>query len=361
MKIFLRASLVTCVLFLSFRFSALSASTPNEYKLIKTYTLGGEGGWDSITLDEPTRRLFLAHTAHVNVVNADNGSLIGEISDLRLAHGVAIVKEFGRGFVSDGGGDKVVIFDLATLKVLGEVKTGGNPDCIIYDPASKHIFTFNGRTHDATVIDPASGVVIATVPIGGRPEYAVADGHGIIYNNIGDTNEVVALDSRSLKIKFRWPIAPGTMATAIAMDQKHRRLFIGGRNKTLVIMNADDGKIVQTFAIGAGVDTNIYEPRRHLVFTSTREGMIHIFHEESPDKFSAVATVKTQPGAHTMAFDPKTEHLFLDTADFDPGNTTNESSSSQQPNVFDHAAGGFHSMGIARSMTFRLLVYGKRR
>jgi DNA-binding beta-propeller fold protein YncE len=277
--------------------------------------------------------------------------LVGEISGMHLAHGVVLVNKLDRGFISDGAGNQVVILRISNLKALSEVKTGNNPDCILYDPVSKRIFTFNGGTHDATVINPVNGTVVATIPMGGRPEYAVADAEGMIYVSIGDANEIAALDSRSLTIKTRWPIAPAAMPTALAMDREHRRLFIGGRNKVLAIMDADNGRIVQTFPIGFGVDTNIYEPDKHLEFTSTREGTIHIFHENSPKDFSVVEVVRTQPGAHTMALDPKTQHLFLDTADFHPGHTPNTG-------VFDHPAGGFHSMGIAVPGTFRLLVYG---
>lgn len=351
MKVSYSWCLVTILALLSMALPGTAQEAAHSYKLIRSYPLQGEGGWDSITFDPSQRLLYLAHSPRVSVVNADTGAVVGEIGGLNLAHGVALVKELDRGFVSDGAGNQVVIFAISGLKVLGKVKTGNNPDCILYDPASKRIFTFNGGTHDSTVIDPTNGKVVATVPIGGRPEYAVADDKGMIYLNVGDANEVAALDSRSLTIKARWPIAPATMPTALAMDREHRRLFIGGRNKILAIMNADDGRIVQTFPIGFGVDTNIYESDKHLEFTSTREGTIHIFHEDSPDKFSVVEVVKTQPGAHTMALDPKTENLFLDTADFRPGTTPNTG-------VFDHPAGGFHSMGIAVPGTFRLLVYG---
>lgn len=351
MKVSFPWCLVTILALLSMGIPGNAQESAHSYNLIHSYPLQGEGGWDSITFDSSQRLLYLAHSPRVSVVNADTGALVGEIDGLNLAHGVALVKELDRGFISDGAGNQVVIFAISNLKVLGKVQTGINPDCILYDPASKRIFTFNGGTHDSTVIDPSNGKVVATVPIGGRPEYAVADGKGMIYFNVGDANEVAALDSRSLTIQARWPIAPAAMPTALTMDREHRLLFIGGRNKILAIMDADNGKIVQTFPIGFGVDTNIYEADKRLEFTSTREGTIHIFHEDSPDKFSVVEVVKTQPGAHTMALDPKTERLFLDTADFRPGKTPNTG-------VFDHPAGGFHSMGIAVPGTFRLLVYG---
>jgi YVTN family beta-propeller protein len=279
-------------------------------------------------------------------VNADNSEVIGAIPGLKLAHGTLLLNDLGRGFISDGGGDRVVIFDLNNLKTVGEIKTGGNPDCIMYDSVSKHIFTFNGRSKDSSVIDPATATVIATIPMGGRAEFAAADGNGMIYDNIEDTNEVVALDSRTLKIKARWPLAPAGTPTAMAIDAKHRRLFIGGRNKTLAIMDADTGKILQTFPITNGVDTNIYDADSRLLYISTREA-IHIFHEDTADKFTEVETVKTEYGAKTMGLDTSTHRLFLDTADFGPPPPPTAEDPHPEPEP------------VPTPGTFRLLIYGR--
>jgi YVTN family beta-propeller protein len=326
---------------------ALAGRTQCGYHLLKKYDLsappGGKEYWDYITFDPSTRRLYISHNTEVKVLDADNGAVVGSIPDLKRVHGIALVPHLGRGFISDGGADEAVVFDLKTLNVTGHIKTGGNPDCIIYDPASKHVFTMNGKTSDSSVIDPASATVVATIPMGGRPEYAVADGKGTIYDNIEDKNEVVALDSRTNTVKSRWPIAPGEEATAIDLDVKHGRLFIGGRNKILAIMDVKSGKVVQNFPIGAGVDTNIYEPATGLLFIATREGTLHIFHEDSPDKFSVVETVKTEFGARNMALDPKTHTLFIDTADFGPP----PAPTTEQPNPQPTPVSG----------TFRLLVY----
>ena len=329
----------------------LVLATPSEggYHLLRKHELGAAPGgkeyWDYITFDASTRRLYISHNTEVKVVDADSGATVGSIPDLKRVHGIALVPDLGRGFISDGGADEAVVFDLKTLKVSGHIKTGGNPDCILYDPASKHIFTMNGKSNNASVIDPATATVVATIPMGGRPEYAVADGKGMIYDNIEDKDEVVALDSRANTIKARWPIAPSGGATAMDMDVQHRRLFIGGRNKVLAIMNADTGKIVQTFPIGDGVDTNIYEPETGLLFTATREGTLHVFHEDTSDKFSVVETVKTEFGARNMALDPKTHRLFIDTADFAPA----AAPSAEQPKPQPTPVSG----------TFRLLVYGR--
>jgi len=328
---------------------ALANPPDGGYHLLKKYALGAAPGgkeyWDYITFDTTTRRLYISHNTEVKVVDADSGAIIGSIPDLKRVHGIALVPHLGRGFISDGGADEAVVFDLKTLKVTGHIKTGGNPDCILFEPTSKHIFTMNGKSNNATVIDPATESVVATIPMGGRPEYAVADGQGMIYDNIEDKDEVVALDSRTNTVKAHWPIAPSGGATAMEMDVQHRRLFIGGRNKVLAIMDADSGKVLQTFPIGDGVDTNIYEPETSLLFTATRAGTLHIFHEDTPDKFSVVETVTTEFGARNIALDPKTHRLFIDTADFAPA----AAPTTEQPKPQPTSIPG----------TFRLLVYGR--
>jgi YVTN family beta-propeller protein len=328
---------------------ALAGSPGSGYHLLQKYDLGAAPGgkeyWDYITFDPASRRLYVSHNTEVKVVDADSGKIVGSIPDLKRVHGIALVNDLGRGFLSDGGADEVVVFDLKTLKATAHIKTGGNPDCIIYDPASRHIFTFNGKTNDTSVIDPASATVLATIGLSGRPEYAVADGRGTIYDNIEDKNEVVAIDSMNNTVKTHWPIAPAEEATAIDLDVQHHRLFIGGRNKMLAIMDTDSGKIVQTFPIGAGVDTNIFEPSSGLLFTAAREGTLHVFHEDSPDTFRVVETVKTEFGARNMALDPKTHMLFIDTSDF----TAAPAPTTEQP----------HPQPTPVAGTFRLLVYGR--
>jgi YVTN family beta-propeller protein len=327
---------------------AVASGSRVSYHLLKKYAIGGGGGraeyWDYITFDSASRRLYLSHNTEVKVVNPDTGNIVGTIGDLKRDHGIALAKELGRGFISNGGANEVVVFDLKTLNVLGHIKVGGNPDCIIYDPASRHIFAMNGETKDASVIDPVNESVLATVPMGGRPEFAVADGKGMIYDNIEDKNEVAALDTNTLTIKDRWPIAPAGGATAMAMDTQHRRLFIGGRNKVFAIMDADNGKIIQTFPIGAGVDSNVFEPKTGLVFSAMRDATLYIFHEDTPEKFSQVQVVQTEYGARNIALDPKTHKLFSDTADFSAAGGSTSAQPNRQP--------------VPIPGTFRLLIYG---
>jgi DNA-binding beta-propeller fold protein YncE len=297
------------------------AATPITYHLANTYKFGAAPGdreyFDYITFDPDSRRLYLSHGSEVLVVNADTGKEEGKISGLKQSHGVAVVPEAGRGFISDGAQGKAIIFDLKTLKVVGEAKAAPDADCIIYDPASKHVFTFNGDSKNATAIDPSTGNVVGTVDLGSGPEFAVADGQGTIYNNLEEKSEVAAIDSRTLKVKAHWPIAPAGAPAPIAMDRDHRRLFVAGREPAmLVVMNADDGKVIQSFPLSGGADADVYDPSTGLIFVSTREGWVHIFHEDSPDHYSEAGKVKTELGAKTMAYDSKTKRIFVDTAEF---------------------------------------------
>lgn len=330
---------------------AMAMAFAGNYHQIKKYTFGAAEGstreyFDYITVDSSARRVYLSHGTEFKVINADTGALIGNITGLKQDHGVALAHEFGRGFITDGAQGKVIIFDLKTLKVIGEAKADQDADSIVYDPASKRIFAMNGDPHSSTVIDAKSGNVIGTIDLGGGPEFAVADGKGTVYVNIEDKNELVAIDSSTLKVKARWPVAPAGGPTALAMDQQHRRLFSAGRDpKMLVVIDADSGKVIQSFPISGGVDAAAYEPETGLIFASTRDGMIHIFHEDSPDKFSEVEAVKTEFGAKTMGLDTKTHNLFVDTADFTPLPPV----SAENPRPRRNAIPG----------TFRVLVYGR--
>jgi len=336
---------------LSLGASVFAFQTGGGYHLLKKIPFGAaEGGgeyFDYITFDAAARRVYLSHGTEVKVLDADSGAVVGAITGLKRDHGIAVVPEFGRGFISDGDAGEAVIFDLKTLLPIGRVKADDDADSILYDPASKRIFVFNGRPNSATVIDPAKGTVVATLPLGGAPEQAVADGKGMIYDNLEDKNQVIAIDARGLKITARWPVAPAGQPVSIAMDRQHRRLFIAGRNPALlVVMDADSGKIIgPPFPIGARVDANVFDPETGMVASATGEGTIHIFHQDSPDKLSAVETVKTEFGAKTMALDPKTHNLLVDTSEFDP-----------PP---DAAAQQKSSQRKAKPGTFHLLIYGR--
>lgn len=316
-----------------------------SYHLLNKYAIGQAEGatreyFDYITVDSAARRVYLSHGTEIKVIDADNGSVVGTIGGLKQTHGVAVASEFGRGFITDGAQGKVIVFDLKTLKVIGEAKADKDADSVAYDPASKRVFVMNGDPNSATVIDAKTGDVAGTIALGGGPEFAVADGHGTVFVNIEDKSELVAIDSNTLKIKSRWPLAPAGAPTALAMDTAHRRLFSAGRKpQMLAVLDADNGKVIQSFAITAGVDAAAFEPETGMIFVSTREGFVHIFHEDTPDKYSEVEKVKTELGAKTMGLDTKTHNIFVDTADFAT------------------AAGSDRPQAVPGS--FHVLVYGK--
>jgi DNA-binding beta-propeller fold protein YncE len=308
--------------FLLFGAFALSLAASSGYHQLKKYSFGAAEGstreyFDYITVDSSARRVYLSHGTEIKVIDADSGALVGNIAGLKQDHGVAVAAEFGRGFITDGGQGKIVIFDLKTLKTVGEAKADDVADSIVYDPFSKRVFSMNGDAKSSTVIDAKTGSPVGTIALGGGPEFAVADGKGTVFVNIEDKNEMVAIDSATLKIKSHWPVAPAGTPTALAIDLQHRRLFACGRKpQMLVVMDADSGKVIQSFPISGGVDAAAFDPETGLIFASTRDGMIHIFHEDSPDKFSEVEAVKTEFGAKTMGLDTKTHNVFVDTADF---------------------------------------------
>jgi DNA-binding beta-propeller fold protein YncE len=330
--------------------SVLMAAT-NDYHLLKKYSFGAAEGstreyFDYITVDSAARRVYLSHGTEIKVIDADSGALITNITGLKQTHGVALASEFGKGFISDGAQGKAIIFDLQTLKVTGEAKADKDADSIIYDPFSKRVFVMNGDPHSCTVIEAKSGSVAGNIDLGGGPEFAVADGKGTVYVNLEDKGELVAIDSRSLKIKSRWPLAPAGAPTALAMDVQRHRLFSAGRNpQMLVVLDSDSGKVLQSFPISAGADAAAYEPETGLIFVSTRDGMVHVFHEDSPDKFSVAETINTEFGAKTMGLDTKTHNLFLDTADFGPA----PAPTTDRP----------HPPRPAIQGTFHVLVYGR--
>ena len=345
-----RFALGVCILVLAAYTLTVSAA---GYHLLKKVPLaaapGGGEYFDYILVDPDARRVYVSHGTEVVVLNADDYSLVGTVSDPRFkrVHGVALVKNLNKGFISDGEAQSAFVFDIKTMKVTGEIKTNQpDTDSIIYDPASKRIFTFNGSSHNSTVIDPAKEAVIKNIDLVGAVEFPAVDGKGMIYDNNEDKNDVVAIDTKTLEIKNRWPVAPEGQAVALAIDVKNRRLFSAGRKpQMLVMMDADKGNVIQSFPITAGVDAIAFEPSSAMVFVSTREGMIHIYHEDSPNKLSEVETVKSEYGAKTMAIDPKTHNLFLSTSDFDPPAAPTE----KQPNPLARSKPG----------NFRVLVFGR--
>lgn len=304
-----------CVLLL---LATLAMAADSGYHVVHTYTLGGEGGWDYLAIDGAARRLYVSRATHVMVLDADSGNVVGDIPDTPGVHGIALAPELGRGFVSNGREGTVTIFDIQTLKPITKVKAGENPDCILYDPATRRVFTFNGRSHDSTAIDAASGTVLGTIKLEGKPEFAVSDGKGELFVNIEDKSQLDAIDPQKLEVKASWSLAPCEEPSGLAIDRKHRRLFSGCDNKMMAIVDADSGKVIATPPIGEGVDANAFDPKADLAFASCGEGVLTVVHEESPNKFTVKENVPTQAGARTMALDEKTHQIYTVTAKFGP-------------------------------------------
>jgi YVTN family beta-propeller protein len=292
-----------------------AAANSGGYSVTKKIPIAGQGSWDYLTVDEGARRLYVSHGVQVEVLDIDTLSVAGTISKTPGVHGIAVAPEFGRGFVSNGQASTVTIFDLKTLKPIADVATGQKPDAIIYDPATSRVFAFNGGSNSATAIDAATGKVVGTVDLGGGPEFAAADGKGFIFDNLEDESLVLKINSRELKVEQRWPTAPCSSPSSMAMDRANRRLFVGCRSKVMAVLDADSGKMIATLPIGDHVDATAFDPATKLIFNSNGEGTITVIHEDSPDQYSAVETVKTAPRAKTMALDPKTHRLFLSTAE----------------------------------------------
>jgi hypothetical protein len=297
---------------------AVAASGPG-YHVVTTYKVGGEGGWDYLLADPDMHRLYISRGTHVMVIDADTGKTIGDIADTPGVHGIALAPELGRGFTSNGREGTVSIFDIKTLATSNKVNVGGqNPDAIIYDPATKRVFTFNGRTHDSTAIDAASGKVLGIIKLDGKPEFAASDGKGEVFVNIEDKSELTAIDANTLEVKNTWPLAPCEEPSGLSIDREHRRLFSGCHNKVMAVVDADTGKVLATPAIGEGVDATRYDPVTGLAFASCGEGVLTVIKEESPKKFAVVENVPTQAGARTMALDTKTHNVYTVTAKFGP-------------------------------------------
>jgi YVTN family beta-propeller protein len=313
-----RTSGIGIVVSLALCLSGWAAPSRAAYHELKRVVLGGEGRWDLLAFDPQAHRLYIPRSDHIMVVDADSGAVAGEIPGTPGVHGVALALDLGRGFSSNGADTSATIFSLEDLKALGKVRTGIRPDAIVYDPASRRVFTMNAGSDDATVIDAVKGEVVGTVPLGGRPELAVVDGAGHLYVNLEDSSAVAAVDTRTLETTARWPLAPGEHPTGLAIDAAHHLLFSACANRLLVVTSTEDGHVVATLPIGKGVDGAAFDPGTQLAFTSNGEGTLTVVGEAAPGRFEVRETVPTKTGARTLALDETTHRVFLVTADFGP-------------------------------------------
>jgi len=327
-------------------FAAPAAPPAAGYRVVREMPIGGEGGWDYLAMDPAARRLYVSHGTSVVVLDPDAGKKVGEITGLSGVHGIALAPELGRGFISNGRSSMVTIFDLKSLAKLGDVhSTGENPDAIVYDPATRRVFAFNGRSASATVLDAATGKVAGTIPLGGKPEFAAADGKGELFVNLEDKSEVAAIDARALSVKARWPLKPCEEPSGMAIDRKSRRLVVGCGNEMAAWVDADSGKVLATVPIGKGVDANGFDPGTSLAFASNGDGTLTVLREDGPDRLSVVGNVPTRRGARTMALDEKTHAVYLSTAELGPP----PAPTAQQP----------HPRPSIKPNTFTVLVVGQ--
>ena len=290
-----------------------------HYQLAREVSLPGDEFWDYLSFDPQSARLFVTHGSRVQVVDGATLTVVGEIPDTQGVHGVAIATDLGRGYVSAGRADTVVVFDLHTLQSVTTIKTtGANPDAILYDPFSKRVFTFNGRGRNVTAIDATRNEVIGTIPVDAKPEFAATDAAGHIFVNLEDRNSLAMLDPKALKIAATWPLTGCEEPSGLAIDRAHGRLFSVCSNRVMDVVDAASGKVVASAPIGARVDGVAFDSTRGLAFATGGDGTLTIVHEDSPEKFSVVQTLATRAGARTVTVDEKTHRVFSVTAKFGP-------------------------------------------
>jgi YVTN family beta-propeller protein len=313
------ASYITVIILLT-AFNILNSQTVMpQYRIANRFHLDGDEGWDAISADEPTGRLFVSHGTMVQVVDESNGNLLGTIPDTKGVHDVALADDLNKGFTSNGRDSSVTVFDLQSLKVLDKINIGArNPDAILYDPFTQRVFTFNGGSSNSTVIDAKTDEVIGTIPLNGKPEFAVTDGAGRIYVNLEDKNQIAVIDPSSLQVLNVWTLSPGESPTGIALDNESRRLFSVCGNKTMVILDAQNGNIITTLPIGEHVDGAGFDKETKRIFSSNGEGTLTVVEEVSSDMYKVLDNITTQRGARTIAVDSKTHHIFLPVAEAGP-------------------------------------------
>jgi len=328
------------------------------YMLIRQVPIDPNGAWDYLAIDPEGRRLYISNDTGIIVFDVDTEKVVGNVPKtpyvpgVGFVHGAAIAREFNRGFISHEVPPTAVIFDLKTLAVLGEAKTDPGTDAILYDPASKRVFTFNGKkdgVHDATAIDAATGTPVGTIQLPGRPESPATDGAGHLYVDIADMSELAQIDSKTLKMTATWPLAPCVGPSGLAMDVAHRRLFATCHNELMVMVNADTGKVVASVPIGSGTDAARFDPGTGYAFSSNGDGTLTVAHEDSPDTLTLIENVKTLPSARTMEVDPKTHRVYLLSATQIPAPKAPAPATPDNPHRYKTVAPG----------TLKLLIFGR--
>jgi YVTN family beta-propeller protein len=287
------------------------------YFVLDTWTIGGEGGWDYLTVDSPAHLLYLTHGTRVEVIDTKTGKAVGAVTGLKGTHGVALDPDGKRGYISEGAGNSVVVFDRSSFAVIKSIPAGTNPDGIVFEPVTKTVWAFNGRSNDATVIDTASMKVIATIKLSGKPEFPQADGRGTVFVNIETKNSITRLDAKTLKLTAEWPLPGCDSPSGMAMDQAGRKLFSVCDGKVMPVTDADSGKVLKLVPIGDGPDAAGYDAAHHLAFSSNGDGTLSIVDTSTP-AYTVIQTLPTAKGARTMAFDASNGHVYLVAATMGP-------------------------------------------
>ena len=289
-----------------------------KYEVTHTYNVGGEGGWDYVIPDPPRHRLFIARQNRVAVIDMNTGRLIAEITGINGAHGTALVPDIGRGFATSGNDSSIVMFDATSYKGLLKIRAAEDADAIIYDPQSKHVFSFNGDANTATVVDSRRGTVIANIPLGGKPEYGQSSRDGMVYVNLVDSSQVVEIDTKTNTVARRWSTGPCKNPVSMAIDIAHQRLFSGCRSGVMAISDYKSGNVVATVPIGQGVDGAGWDPTLRDAFAANADGTLTVIHQDSPNKYHVVENVQTGERARNMGIDPATHRIYLASAKFGP-------------------------------------------
>jgi DNA-binding beta-propeller fold protein YncE len=316
----------------SFVFFCLPAFA-QTYKLTGSIQIGGTGGWDYLYADSQNGRLYVSHGPEVVVIDVASEKTVGKISGLKGVHGIAVADDLGIGFISDGGNNQCVSFDLKTLEVKDKTATGTNPDGIVYDPYSKQVFTFNGRSSNATAIDATTGKVTGTIALPGKPEFPATDAGGNVFVNIEDKNEIDRIDPKTLTVTAHWPVAPCESPSGLAIDAAGKKLFAVCDGKMMAVVDTDTGKVVATPAIGEGPDAAGYDPGTHLAFSSNGEGSVTVVNADGSGKYAVAQTVKTERGARTMALDSKTHKIYLSAATMGPAPAATAANPHPRPSI----------------------------
>ena len=310
----------------------LLAQSP--YHVTHTYTLGGDGSWDYVVPDPPNHRLFVARQTRVMVIDEDTGKLLGEVTDIKGAHGTAVAESTGHGFATAGNDQSVIMFDLKTFKALGRIPAAEDADAILYDRPSNRVFTLNGDAHSSTVIDPQAGTLITNIQLGGKPEYGASAGDGKVYANITDTSEVVEIDAKKAAVSRRWSTATCKQPVAMAIDTAHHRLFSGCRSGVMAVSDYQAGKVIATVPIGNGVDGAGYDPASGDAFASNADGTLTVIHQDTPDQYHVLQTLATPTGSRNMGLDPTNHRVFVVSAKFGPAPAGGKGRGSVLPGSF---------------------------